>query len=110
MKRIGLVPVALLLAAFVAGAAWAKPVTLEGKVVCAKCSLHEEGREECQNVLLVEREGKAEQYYIAKNETYDKLGDVCQGAIWVRVTGEVQDKDGQRWIVASDISAIEEKG
>ena len=89
---------------------WAAPVTLEGKVLCAKCSLHEKGREECQNVLVVEREGKTEQYYIAKNEAYEKLGDVCQGSKAVRVTGEVQDKDGQRWIVATEIAAVAPKG
>jgi hypothetical protein len=101
--------VALLFAMSVVGAVSAAPVTLEGKVVCAKCSLKEKGQADCQNVLVVEREGKTEHYYIAKNEVATKFGDVCQGTKPVRVTGEVEQKDGRHWIAATEIAPVPAK-
>jgi hypothetical protein len=83
-----------------------KAVTLEGKVMCAKCALHEEGRTKCQNVLVVEGE-ETTHYYISKNATADKFGEVCMGAPEVRVTGMIEMKDGKHWIVADKIEKLE---
>jgi hypothetical protein len=83
-------------------------VTLEGKVMCAKCALHEEGRTKCQNVLVVEGE-EPMHYYIAKNETSDKFGEVCMGSPAVRVTGKLEEKEGKTWIVAENIEKLEAK-
>lgn len=103
---VGILVVALLAMPAVAG----KTVTLEGKVLCAKCTLHKDGQDHCQNVLVVEKKGKQKQYFMTKNETYEHFGEVCKGSTAVRVTGEVQKKDdGTRWIVASKIEPIDEE-
>jgi hypothetical protein len=123
MRKIA-IPMALIVCAVLAGAALAgdakpavkadkaeaNPVTLEGKVICAKCALHEKGRTECQNVLVVEKGGAESSYYLVKNATYDKFGEVCEASKKVRVTGTVEEKDGQRWLSASDIKSLEAKG
>jgi hypothetical protein len=108
-RKLGVLSVALLLCMLVAGPALAGPMTLEGKVVCAKCALHEEGREECQNVLVVESKGEKQHYYMTKNAAYEKLGEVCKGATQVRVTGEVSEKDGKHWIAATEITPLDKK-
>jgi hypothetical protein len=85
-------------------------ITLEGKVVCASCTLKEEGIKECQNVLQVEsgEEGaEPASYYIAKNDVGDKLGMVCKDSKHVKITGMVAEKDGKKWITASKIEPLE---
>lgn len=84
-----------------------KTVTLEGKVMCAKCALHEEGRTKCQNVLVVEKGHDSRHYYMAKNETAEEFGEVCTGSPAVRVTGKVEKKEGKTWIVADTIERLE---
>jgi hypothetical protein len=85
-------------------------ITLEGKVVCALCTLKEEGLKECQNVLQVEpgEEGAEPAfYYIAKNDVGDKLGTVCKDSKHAKITGTVAEKDGKKWITASKIEPLE---
>jgi hypothetical protein len=84
--------------------------TLEGKVLCAKCTLHAEGATKCQNVLVVEQEGKTEQFYMTKNDVNDKFGEVCTGSPLVRVTGKIEHKDGHAWITATEIKKLSDKG
>lgn len=82
----------------------AKEVTLKGTLLCAKCSLHEEGAK-CQNVLKV-KEGETETlYYLAPNDvSKDKHGDVCHGPKEnVTVTGSVEEKDGKKVLTATKI-------
>jgi len=86
------------------------PVTLEGKVVCAKCALHEEGREECQNVLVVESGDSPVHYYLTKNAVDEEFGPVCMKAKAVRVTGSVSEKDGKMWLAATKIVPSESEG
>jgi hypothetical protein len=77
-------------------------VTLEGKVVCAKCTLKKTDAKECQNVLLVrDADGKDVEYYIANNDVATKFGEVCTDTRKVTVTGTLAEKDGRRWITAS---------
>ncbi len=83
------------------------PVTLEGMVACAKCVLEMEGHSECQNVLIVKEEGEKKMYYLTKNETYDHLGEMCQGSVMVQATGLVSEKDGRLWLNASKIEPME---
>lgn len=85
----------------------AKEVTLEGTVLCAKCKMGEE-RDKCHNVLAVEKDGKTTHYYMAANEANTEFGDVCMATPAVRVTGMVEKRDGQHWIVASKIERVEE--
>ena len=112
MKKLIALTVVALVAAIMAGPALAgkksKTVTLEGHVLCAKCALHEEGRDQCQNVLVVEEKGEKTQYYMAKNETNDDFGEVCRASPSVRVTGKIKKQDGQAWIYASKIEPVED--
>ena len=107
MKRLASV---LMLAFLVSGVAMAgeDSVTLEGTVSCAKCKLHEEGREECQNVLIVEKGGETMHYYLAANETNEEFGDVCMATPKVRATGTISEKDGHAWLTASKIEKVKE--
>ena len=101
------------LAAALAAPAFAGETTLQGKVVCAKCTLKKKGLKECQNVLLVP-EGVEQQvsqkdgqdaretaYYIVNNEVGKKFGEVCMDAKKTTVTGTITEKDDIKWITPS---------
>lgn len=98
------------LALAAAPAAAEEEVTLVGMVACAKCVLEMEGQSECQNVLMVEEEGVKKVYYLVKNETYDHLGEMCEGSVNVQATGLVREEDGRLWLVASKIEPVEAQG
>ncbi len=102
------VAVASMLLAVVAAAGDADEMTLEGNVLCARCALHEEGRTECQNVLVVEDQGEDTHYYLAATEANEELGPVCTATRRVRVTGTVEDKDGHHWLMATKIEPVED--
>jgi hypothetical protein len=85
-------------------------VTMDGKIVCAKCTLHDEGLEKCQNVLIVEADGKTKQFYLTMTEANKKFGDVCMAKRPVTVTGTVTKKDGKMWLAAKEITPKETKG
>jgi hypothetical protein len=78
------------------------PVTVEGKLVCAKCTLQEAGQDKCQSVVVA---GDAK-YYLIKNAVAEKDGHVCKGEKAVKVTGVVSEKDGRKWIEATEISEV----
>jgi len=91
--------------------AGSKTVTLEGKIVCAKCALHLEDQEKCQNVLVVDNgKGKEKHYFLTKNDVYEEQGDVCMAKPQVVVTGTVSKQDGQRWLTASEMKPLENEG
>jgi hypothetical protein len=90
----------------VAGEAKAETVTVEGKVMCAKCVLHDEGREKCQNVLAVEKGEKVLHYYLS-GDINAEFGDVCMATPSVRATGTVTEKDGHMWLAATKIEKVE---
>ncbi len=112
MKTLATVSLALFIASVLAGSVVAgeKTVTLEGKLVCAKCILKEEGLDKCQNVLVVETDGEKTHYYLAKTEANSEFGDVCKTAKQVRVTGSVSEKDGKMWIAATEIVPMKSEG
>ena len=89
------------------GEAEAEAVTLEGTVLCAKCAFEEEGREKCQNVLVVEEDGEKMHYYLTATEANKDFGDVGIKSPTVRVTGTVSEKDGQTWLDATKIEPVE---
>ena len=109
MKRYAIALLAILSVVTVAVPA-ADAVTLEGKILCAKCTLHEEDREECQNVLAVGSGDDIAYYYIKANEKNDEFGMVCEQAQEVRVTGNVSEADGKMWIEASEITPADKQG
>ena len=76
----------------------AKTVTVTGKIVCAKCSLHKDDAKECQNVIVADVDGKKVEYYLAKNALSEEFGHVCKGEKNVIATGTVSEKDGKTWI------------
>ena len=78
-------------------------VTLDGELQCARCTRQEKDLEACQNVLVVKEDGKESLYYLAGNEANHEYGDVCMDSRRVRVTGLVEEKDGRKWIAASEI-------
>jgi len=113
MKKLATLSFALLMALAVAGPLMAgdgDSVTMEGNLVCAKCTLHEAGLEKCQNVLVVMKDGQETHYYLAKNDAYTEFGSVCAKSRTVRVTGNVEEKDGQMWIAATKIEPVEKAG
>lgn len=108
MKRVACLLMLTFLVAGVAVAGDSETVTVEGKVLCAKCAMHEEGREECQNVLVVENGEKATHYYLAATEASEEFGPVCKGTPMVRATGTVSEKDGHMWLAATKLEKMED--
>ena len=80
----------------------AAPVTVEGKLLCAKCTLEEAGQEKCQSVVVA----GDQKYYLVKNAIAEKDGHVCKGEKAVKVTGVVSEKDGRKWIEATAITEV----
>jgi type 1 fimbria pilin len=89
------------LAGFVFAADEATTVTVTGKIVCAKCSLHKEDAKECQNVIVADVGGKTVEYYLTKNTLSEDFGHVCKGEKNVVATGTVSEKDGKTWLTAT---------
>jgi len=78
----------------------AAPVTVEGKLMCAKCALQE--TDKCQSVVVA----GDQKYYLIKNDVATKDGHVCKGEKAVKVTGVVSEKDGKKWIEATEITEV----
>ena len=106
MRKFGFVAAILFLALVcrvVVGAA-DTAVTLEGNIVCAKCTLKVEGLDHCQTVLLVKNSaGPDTQYWLAKSAASEAFGDVCTDIKPVTLTGSTEERDGHKWIVATKI-------
>jgi hypothetical protein len=109
MKQVACLMVFAMLLTGVAVAGEAEAVTVEGKVLCAKCKLGEK-RDVCQNVLVVETDEEEMYYYMAATDANKEFGDVCMATPMVRATGTVSEKDGQRWLAASKIEKLAEEG
>jgi hypothetical protein len=99
----------LVLAAFasllVAPAVAGDAITVEGKIVCAKCTLQKDDATECQNVLVVSGKDGDQEYYLVANKVAEDFGHVCQGKKPAVVTGTVQEKDGKTWLTATEMKA-----
>jgi hypothetical protein len=104
MRSRARVVAAILVALSVAATAFAEEVTLSGRIACAKCTLNKPDAKACQNVLLVPGpDGKKLEYYMARSEAGDAVGEVCTETTEVTVTGTVSEKDGRKWITASKV-------
>jgi hypothetical protein len=112
MKLIGTLGLALVLVTGLVGAAPAgDEVTLEGRVVCAKCTLKRADAKECQNVLLVAGEdGKDAEYYVTRNDVDARFGEVCTDVRKATVTGTISERDGRKWITASRMEKAGSRG
>jgi type 1 fimbria pilin len=91
-----------------AAKATGKEVTVQGTILCAKCTLHDEAMTECQNVLQVKEGDRVVNYYIVKNDVGKTLGDVCKGKKEAKIQGSVAEKDGRLWLTASKLDPVEE--
>lgn len=102
MTLLGLA--AVLVVGLIAAPIAADETTMSGTIVCAKCKLKKAGQSECQDVLLVKDDkGATAEYYVEKNAAAKKFGHTCSGEAPATVTGQVSEKDGVKWIVASKI-------
>jgi hypothetical protein len=81
-----------------------KTVMVNGKIVCAKCTMKKADAKECQNVLVAKGDGdKTLEYYIVKNDVAEAFGHNCHGEKPATVTGTVAEKDGKMWLTAKKI-------
>jgi hypothetical protein len=81
-----------------------KEVTITGKMVCGKCTLHL--TQECQNVVQVEKDGKTVNYFLTQNDVSKAAHDpVCDpgSSEKVTVTGTVKEEDGKMTMTATKI-------
>lgn len=108
MKAVFAVGFALVLVlGAVAWAAAADPITVTGKVMCAKCTLKKADAKECQDVLVVKNaQGATTEYYLVKNAVQEKFGHVCTGEKPASVTGTVAEKDGKKWLDATKMDEV----
>ena len=108
MKTVFAVCFALILVlGAAASAVAADPVTVTGKVMCAKCTLKKADAKECQDVLVVkDAQGATAEYYLVKNAVQEKFGHVCTGEKPASVTGTVMEKDGKQWLEATKMDEI----
>ena len=82
--------------------AFAAEVTKTGEGKCAKCALKE--TDKCQNVVVVNEDGKDVTYYLADNKVAkDYHKNVCTKTTKTTVTGDLEEKDGKKVITASKI-------
>jgi len=85
-----------------------KTVTLDGKMVCALCTLKEKDLKDCQNVVQVtDEKGDVKNYYVVANDAGKEFGHVCKATPTVKVTGTVVEKDGKTWIEPTKIEKLE---
>jgi Family of unknown function (DUF6370) len=81
-----------------------KEVTITGKMVCGKCTLHI--TKECQDVVQVEKDGKTVNYFLVNNKlSKDAHDPICDpgNSEKVTVTGTVEEKDGKEIMTPTKI-------
>src|ERR1041385_5419725 len=79
-----------------------KEITITGEGKCAKCALKE--AEKCQNVIVVEKEGKKSTYYFVENDVAKKFHkNICSDTKKVTATGTCEKKDGKLQFTAKKI-------
>ena len=98
---LGLGLVVALLGAASAQDTETKPVTLKGKITCAKCDLGVETK--CATVIQVKKGDKETLYYFDKDSNKKYHGDTCKEAKPGSVTGTVTEKDGKKTIAVTKL-------
>jgi hypothetical protein len=106
MKTIAKLGLAIALAVGLAATAPAADETLNGKIMCGKCSLKKADADKCQDMLVTKAaDGKVTEYYLEKNDALKTFGHTCQGEKPAVVTGTVTEKDGKKWLAATKVEA-----
>lgn len=86
----------------------AEEKTISGDATCAKCALKE--TKACQNVVAVKEGDKTVNYYMDMTNPVAKAnhakGGFCQSDKKVKVTGEVSEKDGKKFIAPTKIEVV----
>jgi len=82
-------------------AAQNKPITLTGKITCAKCDLKIE--KECATVIVAKENGKDVIYYLDAKSSKANHDAICQEGKQGSVTGVVSEKDGKKTITATKV-------
>lgn len=74
----------------------AETKTVEGKMVCTKCTLNE--TKACEHAVQVKEGGKEVTYYIGKAGFKEFHKSVCPAGsdLAVKVTGKLVEKDGKK--------------
>jgi hypothetical protein len=110
MKLTGTALVMLALARLATGALQTadKEVTLQGKIMCAKCALNLNGIRKCTTCIQV-KEGDKDVVYLfldkGMKEAYHH--EICGGgAKEGTVTGTVFEKDGMKWIKPKEVKYV----
>ena len=79
-----------------------KEITITGEGKCGKCALKE--TEKCQNVVVVEKEGKKTTYYLVHDDVSKAFHkNVCTETKKVTVTGTNKKVDGKNQFTAKKI-------
>jgi len=87
----------------------AAPITVKGKISCAKCSLGMKDATECQDVLVVTSDkGDPTYYYLVTNDVMEEFGHTCRGAKTATVTGTIATKDDKTWLTPSKMEPVEQ--
>lgn len=81
-----------------------KEVKLTGEGQCAKCSLGI--ADKCQNVLVVEKEGKKTNYFLVGDKSKAFHKNLCQGVHKTKVEGTSEEKDGKVEITVTTIELV----
>jgi Family of unknown function (DUF6370) len=106
-KLVLLIAAVLFAATFVSSAlaASADEVTITGKMVCGKCTLHL--TKECQNVVQVAQGTNTVNYFLVNNDISKAAHDpICDpgNSEKVTVTGTVEEKDGKETMTPTKIT------
>lgn len=83
-----------------------KEVKLTGEGQCAKCSLGI--ADKCQNVLVVEKEGKKTNYFLVGDKSKAFHKNLCQGVKKTKVEGTCEEKDGKLEVEVTAIELVKE--
>lgn len=88
-------------------------VTIEGMAQCAKCTLKE--TKTCQNVVVVEKDGKTTKYYLVHDAVSKKAHSpagfctaVKDAGPTVKVEGTCEKQDGKLLVTATKIEKVED--
>lgn len=81
-----------------------KDVKLEGEGQCAKCSLAI--ADKCENVLVVEKDGKKTNYFLVGDKSKAFHKNLCQGVKKTKVAGTWEKKDDKLVVTVTEIELV----